>query len=141
MKIRFSKAIRVKLVVFFAIVISLQSSVKDFIAEVRLYAKSAPCKFASYDENFKTIRGILPKFSAVEYFSDKNGSELDKLEDLGLTRYALAPVIVMNTPEPRFILAHFHEPIDVEAFCAGNHCQVLHNTHNEIVLFVKKARP
>ena len=113
---RLSYSIRIKIIIILSIAISFQSSIRDLIAEARLYFEAKEYKFAAYDDKFKEITKLLPKFTKVGYFTDKDDSESNKLEALGLTKYALAPVIVVNNTDPQLIVAHFHQPFDVDAF-------------------------
>jgi len=138
---RLSYSIRIKIIIILSMAIPFQSSIRDLIHEARLCFKTKEYKFASYDDKFKEITKLLPKFTKVGYFTDKNDSELNNLEMLGLTKYALAPVIVANNTDHQLIVAHFHQSFDIDAFADKNNYRVLNNFNNEVLLFEKKAEP
>lgn len=130
---------RIRIILVLSILIAFQSSIRDIIAESKLYFSTKESnRFIMHDNKFKELTRILPDFSTVGYFTDQDDSELNKLEAFGLTQYALAPVILVNNTEPQLIVAHFYKPININRFCEENNYRLLNDFDNGVMLLSQR---
>lgn len=57
----------------------------------------------AYEQRFRQIRNLLPRHGVVGYLSDR----MDAVKEYYLTQYALAPVVVHQSPDHDLVVGNF----------------------------------
>jgi hypothetical protein len=79
--------------------------------------RSAPDEVSAYDQRFRKLRPALPARGVVGYLGDPEpGGRTDEARDANsllhfkrylLAQYALAPLVVIESTEPEFVVGNF----------------------------------
>ena len=59
---------------------------------------------------FNEIRKDLPAREEIGYINDATPDATVRLEEYYLTQYALAPAVIVDSPDERLVVANFHQP-------------------------------
>jgi hypothetical protein len=63
-----------------------------------------------YDERFGGLRKHLPPAGIAGYLSDQPAGELQSQAEFTTAQYALAPIILLNSPDQDLVVGNFHTP-------------------------------
>jgi hypothetical protein len=79
-------------------------------------AKS-PDGVTEFESRFAGLRAILPAKGIIGYITDEgvDPASADAQAELRLTQYAVAPVLVVNSPAHRFVIGNFHREVTTGA--------------------------
>jgi hypothetical protein len=104
----------------------------------------APDEASEYDRRLAPLRERLPRDAVVGYLSDPLPATVSMAEGrlhykkYLLTRYALAPVLVIRNQQPTLIVGNFNDPSSVEQ-AARLGLERLEDFGEGIVLFRRRA--
>lgn len=113
--------------------IELKRAIKNFqrskgIDEIRLYEK-----------RFHELKEILPARGIVGYVTDKAGDPADKVKAFFLTRYTLAPLVVIRNKKHQLIVGNFSDPIFNKEIYDKDGFITIKNFGNGVVLFRREV--
>jgi hypothetical protein len=103
-----------------------------------------PDEVSEYDRRLAPLRERLPRDAVVGYVSDPQPATMSMAEGrlhykkYLLTRYALAPVLVIRNQQPTLIVGNFNDPSSVEQ-AARRGLERLEAFGEGIVLFRRRA--
>ena len=97
-----------------------------------------------YEKRFAPLKGMLPHKGVVGYKTDADlqsrPEDVKAVQRFVLTQYALAPLIVLNTPQSRLVVGNFHEGAFDPKLPANQEFVVLLN-FGDVVLLRNEAVP
>ncbi|MCP4353135.1 MAG: hypothetical protein GY795_47395 [Desulfobacterales bacterium] len=130
-------SLKLKIVAGLIILIALQSNIKNCIKEIKFYSKNKGAdEITKFDSQMQKLKNIIPAQKISGFVTDKK----DDVKTFYLTRYALAPAIIVHGTEFRYILAVPGNPSDYMQFCKNNNLTLLEKTDNNIFLFRKNIQ-
>lgn len=94
--------------------VSLLSVGRLFIQVSDFYPKApVPDGVTDFDGRFAALRGMLPPKGIIGYLTDPETApgDVNAQAEYHLTQYALAPVLVVNSPQQRFVVGNFHRGV------------------------------
>ena len=73
----------------------------------------SPDGVTDFDRRFQALRTMLPAKGVIGYMTDPDTppGDTNAQAEYHLTQYALAPVIVVNSPEQHFVIGNFHRVV------------------------------
>jgi hypothetical protein len=93
--------------VLLLVALALFSSGKFVVQMAALAARSAgPDRVSHYLTRFVDLRPLLPRHGVVGYLSDRP----DAVQEYYLAQYALAPLVVIQSPDPPVVIGNFFDP-------------------------------
>ena len=95
-------------------VASLLSVGRLFFQVAEFYPKApSPDGVTEFDGRFAVLRGMLPPKGIIGYMTDPDTTPADTnaRAEYYLTQYALAPVLVVNSSQQRFVVGNFHRAV------------------------------
>jgi len=63
-----------------------------------------------YDQRFGGLRKHLPAAGIAGYLSDQSGGDVQSQAEFMTAQYALAPAILVNSPDQDLVVGNFHTP-------------------------------
>jgi len=96
--------------------VSLLSVGRLFVQVSDFYPKAPAIDgVTEFDRRFVALRAMLPPKGIIGYLTDPGISPADTnaQAEYHLAQYALAPVLVVNSPEQRFVVGNFHRTVTV----------------------------
>jgi len=91
----------------------------------------------SFLARFNEIHKELPAHGEVGYINDATPDATVRQEEYYLTQYALAPTVVLDTPDQTLVVANFHQATD-QALLKARHLAVVRD-FGAGVLLLRKA--
>jgi hypothetical protein len=94
--------------------VSLLSVGRLFIQVSDFYPKApVPDGVTEFDGRFAALRGMLPTKGVIGYMTDPETppADVNAQAEFHLTQYALAPILVVNSPQQRFVVGNFHKVV------------------------------
>ena len=66
-----------------------------------------------FDRRFVALRGMLPPKGIIGYMTDPETppGDTNAQAEYHLTQYSLAPILVVNSPQQRFVIGNFHTTV------------------------------
>lgn len=90
-------------------------SVGRLFMQVADFYPTAPAAdgVTDFDTRFAGLRGMLPEKGVIGYMTDPDTPPTDTnaQAEFHLTQYALAPILVLHSPEQRFVVGNFHRTV------------------------------
>ncbi|HEU0123278.1 MAG TPA: hypothetical protein VFQ91_22305 [Bryobacteraceae bacterium] len=97
--------------VLFVASVSLLSTGRLFWEVADYYpAAPSPDGVTAFDSRFQQLRAMLPPKGIIGYITDPgvSATDVNANAEFYLTQYALAPLIVVNSTTPRYLVGNFH---------------------------------
>ncbi|MEO7145404.1 MAG: hypothetical protein ABI165_18060 [Bryobacteraceae bacterium] len=81
------------------------------------YAQVAgqPSSIPAFTTRFDALRKALPAEGVIGYITDHVGDPNQAIAEYYITQYALAPVLVTNSFDQKFVVGNFHGAMDPAA--------------------------
>ncbi len=99
-------------------------------------------RISQYEKRFEGLKKILPAHGVVGYLSDRQAQDIrfdDRTMEFYLTQYALAPLVVMHSPERDLVIGNFGASrVDPETF-KDRDLTLIRNFGNGVMLFRHKT--
>ena len=98
--------------------VSLLSVGRLFFQVADFYPKApSPDGVTEFEGRFAVLRGMLPPKGIIGYMTDPETPPTDTnaQAEYHLTQYALAPVLVVNSSQQRFVVGNFHRAVTTGA--------------------------
>jgi len=90
-------------------------SVGRLFTQVLDFYPTAPAEdnVTSFDKRFVELRAMLPAKGVIGYMTDagKDSNATTADAEFYLTQYALAPVIVLRSPDQKYVVGNFHQVV------------------------------
>ncbi len=66
-----------------------------------------------FDGRFAALRGMLPAKGIIGYMTDPETppGDTNAQAEYHLTQYSLAPILVVNSPQQRYVIGNFHKAV------------------------------
>lgn len=143
MKFDYSKRVTIGIILLFLFAIFTNS--KLFMETARRMPKNIGSDWiSSHERRFAELSKLLPSHGLVGYVTDRRPEEvfysLRSLKEYYLTQYALSPVIVLNSQEPKFIVSNFSTSSAMSKFLADRKFVLLKNFGDGVALFERRGR-
>jgi hypothetical protein len=91
--------------------VALLSGLKVLLDVVEAYrGRSEIAGVSAFESRMEPVKALVRPHATVGYLTDTLPQETTTAAEYYLTQYALAPRIVLNTLDQRFIVANFHLP-------------------------------
>ena len=73
----------------------------------------SPDGVTEFDSRFVALRGMLPPKGIIGYMTDLDTppADVNAQAEYHITQYALAPILVVNSPHQRFVVGNFHRTV------------------------------
>ncbi|MBI2687540.1 MAG: hypothetical protein HYX27_14600 [Acidobacteria bacterium] len=100
--------------VLFVSAVSLLSVGRFFFQIADFYPKApSPDGVTDFDRRFQALRSMLPPKGIIGYMTDPDtpANDTNAQAEYYLTQYALAPIVVVNSPDQRFVVGNFHNAV------------------------------
>lgn len=119
------------------------------LSNLHFFRKAAGSDFARkdaislYERRFEGLKGVLPPRGVVGYVSDHQARDIRfdaGSGDFYLTQYALAPLIVVYSLEPTFIVGNFRRSTPTADFLRSRNLILLKDFGNGVMLFRNESR-
>lgn len=94
--------------------VSLLSVGRLFFQVADFYPNApSPDGVTEFEGRFAVLRGMLPPKGIIGYMTDPGTPPADTnaQAEYHLTQYALAPILVVNSPQQRFVVGNFHQTV------------------------------
>lgn len=98
---------------------------------------------ALYERRFDEVRKSLPSHGVVGYISSKQVPDIrfdPAARDYYLTQYALSPLLVVYSDEPRWVVGNFHDPVAGAKMAADRNLIVVEDFGNGVMLFRREGK-
>jgi hypothetical protein len=100
--------------ILFVSVVSLLSVGRMFLQVADYYPQApSPDGVTEFDSRFVALRMMLPPKGVIGYITDPDtpAADTNATAEYHLAQYALAPIVVVNSPEHRFVIGNFHKGV------------------------------
>jgi hypothetical protein len=100
--------------IFLIAAVSLLSIGRLFMQVADFYPTApSPDGVTEFDSRFAALRAMLPPKGIIGYVTDPDTPPADSnaQAEYHLTQYALAPILVLNSPRQRFVVGNFHRAV------------------------------
>ncbi len=94
--------------------VSLLSVGRLFFQVADFYPKApSPDGVTEFNQRFAALRTMLPPRGIIGYMTDADAppGDTNTVAEYHLTQYAVAPVLVVNSPDQRFVIGNFHRVV------------------------------
>jgi len=94
--------------------VSLLSVGRLFFQVADFYPKApSPDGVTEFEGRFAVLRGMLPPKGIIGYMTDPDtpAADTNAQAEYHLTQYALAPILVVNSSQQRFVIGNFHRAV------------------------------
>ena len=95
-------------------IVSVVSVARLFLQVADFYPKAPPVDgVTEFDSRFHQLRSLLPPTGMIGYITDPEtpAADTNAQAEFHLAQYALAPVIVVRSPEQRYVIGNFHKVV------------------------------
>jgi len=131
------KKIRVYVIIAMVILIAAFAGVDNCLNEVKIFKfLGGTDDITQFENNFERVRGILPPFSVVGYYSDKKYDA----RTFCLTIYTLSPRIVVRNIEHPFVIGNFSRFVNPGKFASAHNLSMMETVDKNMVLFKKGGK-
>ena len=135
-KNKISKKIRVYVIAAMVILIAVTAGVDNCLNEIKILKLiGGTDDITMFENNFESLRRILPPFSVIGYYSDKKYDA----RTFCLTRYTLSPRIVVQNIEHSFVIGNFSRFTNPGEFAKAYNLSIVKTVDKNIVLFKKRS--
>lgn len=94
--------------------VSLLSVGRLFFQVADFYPKApSPDGVTEFSQRFSVLRTMLPQRGVIGYMTDADSApgDTNTVAEYHLTQYAVAPILVVNSIEQRFVIGNFHRVV------------------------------
>jgi hypothetical protein len=127
--------IRHQLAVFLLIGVSLASAVSLLLDAAKAYSvKPETSQTAAFQGRFAEIRRALPSHGVVGYVTDAAPNQATRTTEFYLTQYALSPVVLVDDPNQKLVVANFHSVSPDQALLSATRLTPVRNFGNGVFL-------
>lgn len=94
--------------------VSLVSMGRLFFQVADFYPRApSPDGVTDFDRRFTALRAILPAKGIIGYLTDPDTppGDTNAQAEYRLAQYALAPLLVVNSPNQKFVVGNFHRAV------------------------------
>lgn len=143
MKFDYSKRVITGIILLFLFAIFTNS--KFLIQAVKRMSKDIGSDWiSSHEQRYAELRKLLPSRGVIGYVTDKKPEEIfysfRTLKEYYLTQYALSPVIVVNSQEPKIIVSNFTASSSMAKFLNDRRFMLLKNFGDGVALFERRSK-
>lgn len=119
------------LIIFFALLSNIQLLTQTLTSAPRFIGRD---EITLYERRFEGLKKILPEHGIVGYITEEGAEEVRANTEYFFTQYALSPVIVVNTQEPRLVVGNFSRAAGGSKIAAERNLTVLKDFGNGVIL-------
>ncbi len=131
----FDHSVRTKacviLIIFFALLSNIQLLTQTLTSAPRLIGKD---EITLYERRFEGLKKILPEHGVVGYLTEEGAEEVRANTEYFFTQYALSPVIVVKTQEPRLVVGNFSRAVSGSKVATDRNLTLLKDFGNGVML-------
>ncbi len=128
---------RVYVLAAMVILIATASGVANCLDEVKIFKLlGGTDDITVFENSFQPVRGKLPPFSVIGYYSDKKYDA----RTFFMTIYTLSPRIVVREIEHPFVIGSFSRFTNPDEFAKANNLSIMETVDKSIVLFKKGSK-
>jgi hypothetical protein len=98
--------------------VSVVSVARLFVQVADFFPKAPPLDgVTEFDSRFHALRAMLPAKGMIGYMTDPEtpAADTNAQAEFHLAQYALAPVIVVQSAEQRYVVGNFHKVVTAGA--------------------------
>ncbi len=134
--------VKTLLFISFVIVVNVVFLIDDF--EFSRYSIGRDL-VSVYDKRFRAVRQFLPENGVVGYITDNDPQEVFSdsyaIQRFYLTRYALSPLVVVNSTDQKHVVGDFHNSQPNIKDCESKGLSVVKDYGNGVILFKRRTEP
>ena len=128
---------RVYVLAAMVILIATASGVSNCLDEIKIFKLlGGTDDITVFENSFQRVRGKLPLFSVIGYYSDKKYDA----RTFSLTRYTLSPRIIIPKIEHPFVIGNFSKLANPDEFAKAHNLSIVESIDENIMLFKKGGK-
>lgn len=125
---------RVYVLAAMVMLIATASGIANCLDEVKIFKLlGGTDDITVFENSFQRVRGKLPPFSVIGYYSDKKYDA----RTFSLTRYTLSPRIVVHNIDQPFVIGNFSKFANPNEFAKAHNLSIVELIDENIMLFKK----